>query len=324
MEISVEDDERTITMVEDVVSLSQLSLPTSQPILTEEEAVIMDDVQAPRDCGYSIESAPNEEPSRKVIDNSEKLLLDLENSLAKLTNIGSELKDFAVLHERSRFIVSAEKLLELAGCNCTVETDGHVCNGPLTHEMKTAGGNLELFTKCANGHSKKWVSSKVLAQKRNQSIYVNDSLLPAAIIILGNNYEKFSLLCKALGLSVVGRNTFMRFQKHCAAPVVEEVWMEMNEIVKKLFKDYEDVCLCGDGRNDSPGHSARYCVYTLMEQFTNIVVDFEVIDKRETGGNSTGMEKEALRRLLERMATIFPFDELTTDASQQSSNLSGI
>ena len=27
------------------------------------------------------------------------------------------------------------------------------------------------------------------------------------------------------------------------------------------------------------------------------------------------MEKEALRRLLERMATIFPFDELTTDAS---------
>ena len=45
----------------------------------------------------------------------------------------------------------------------------------------------------------------------------------------------------------------MRFQKHCAVPVVEEVWMEMNEIVKKLFKDYEDVCLCGDGRNDSPG-----------------------------------------------------------------------
>ena len=31
--------------------------------------------------------------------------------------------------------------------------------------------------------------------------------------------------------------------------------------------------------------SARYCAYTLMEQF-NIVVDFEVIDKRETGGNT--------------------------------------
>jgi len=81
MEISVEDDECTITMVEDIVSVSQMSLPTLQP-LTEEEAVIVDDdVQAPRDCGIAIESAPNEEPStsKKVIDNREKLLLDLEN-----------------------------------------------------------------------------------------------------------------------------------------------------------------------------------------------------------------------------------------------------
>ena len=271
IEISVADDERTITIVEDVVSVSQMSLPTLHPLPAEEEAIVIDDdLQAPQDCGIPNEAAPNEEPSRKVIDNREKLLLDLENSLPKLTSIGNQLKEFAVLHERSRFIVSAEKLLELAGSYCTVETDGHACSGPLTHETKTVGGNMELFSKCTNGHSKKWVSSEVLTQ-RNQTIYLSDSLLPAAIIISGNNYEKFSLLCKALCLNVVGRNTFMRFQKHCAAPVVEEVWIEMNHIVEKLFEDYEDVCLCGDGRNDSPGHSAHYCVYTLMEQFTNIV-----------------------------------------------------
>ena len=85
-----------------------------------------------------------------------------------------------------------------------MEIDGLVCSGPLTHETKAASGNLELFSKCANGHSKKWVSSEVLAPKRNQSVYVNDSLLLAAIIISGNNYEKLSLLCKALGLNVVG------------------------------------------------------------------------------------------------------------------------
>ena len=133
-------------MVEDVVSMSQMSLSTAHPLPTEEEAVIMDfdDVQAPRYYGtcIAIESAPNEEPSSKVIDNSDKLLLDLENSLAKLTNIGNELKEFALLHERSRFIVSAEKLLELAGSNCTVDTDGQVCSGPLTHETKTAGANM--------------------------------------------------------------------------------------------------------------------------------------------------------------------------------------
>ena len=89
----------------------------------------------------------------------------------------------------------------------------------------------------------------------------------------------------------------------------------MKGIVKKFFEDYEDVCLCRDGRNDSPGHSACYCIYTLMGQFTNIVVNFEVAGKKETGDKSTGMEKQAPRRLLERMATIFPFDKITTGAS---------
>ena len=101
MEISAADDERTITMVEDVVSVSQMSLPTLHPLPTEEEAIVIDDdLQAPQDCGIPNEAAPNEESSRKVIDNREKLLLDLENSLAKITSIGNQLKEFAVLHER--------------------------------------------------------------------------------------------------------------------------------------------------------------------------------------------------------------------------------
>lgn len=139
-------------------------------------------------------------------------------------------------------------------------------------------------------------------------------MLAASVIVSGNNYGKFKLLCQALGLSLISESTFLHFQKHCAAPVVEEVWRDMN-VVKEVFKAYEDICLCGDGRTYSPGHSVRYCVYTLMEHFTSAVIDFEVIDKRETGGNSTTMEKEALHRLLENLVTVFPFDELTTDAS---------
>ena len=143
--------------------------------------------------------------------------------------------------ERSQYIVSTERLLELAGSKCSVEIDGRLCNASLSHGTKTVGGNIDVLSHCSNGHNKKWVSSEVLSQTNNQPIYMNDSLLPAAIIISGNNYEKFSLMCKALGLNILGRNTFMGFQKHCAAPVIEEAWLEMNEMVKKLFKDFEDV-----------------------------------------------------------------------------------
>ena len=89
----------------------------------------------------------------------------------------------------------------------------------------------------------------------------------------------------------------------------------MNSLIQKILNHYDEICLCGDGRNDSPGHSARYCVYTLMEHATNVIVDFEVVDSRETGGNSVNMEREGLRRLLEKMASTMPFSELTTDAS---------
>ena len=88
-----------------------------------------------------------------------------KNSLAEIANIGNKLKEFAVLHERSRFVVSAEKLLELSGSNYTMGTAGHACSGPL--HMKTASGNLQLFSKCTNGHSKKRMSSEVLPQTRN-------------------------------------------------------------------------------------------------------------------------------------------------------------
>ena len=51
------------------------------------------------------------------------------------------------------------------------------------------------------------------------------------------------------------------------------------------------VTLAGDGRNDSPGHPARYCVYTLMEEFSKLIVDLEVVDKRESSGQSAAIEK---------------------------------
>ena len=77
----------------------------------------------------------------------------------------------------------------------------------------------------------------------------------------------------------------------------------------------KEICLSGNGRNDSPGHSASSCVYTLMEQVTKAVVDLEVIDKSEIGDNSAIMEREGLRRLLERLMTELPMNGLCTDAS---------
>ena len=69
----------------------------------------------------------------------------------------------------------------------------------------------------------------------------------------------------------------------------------MNEIIWKVFEN-DVLVVCGDGRMDSSGFRVRYCVYTMMEHYLNVIVDLEVVDKREAGGISTLMEKMGRKR----------------------------
>ena len=92
-------------------------------------------------------------------------------------------------------------------------------------------------------------------------------------------------------------------------------WDTMIEESKSILSLYSEIRLSGDGRSDSPGHSAQYCTYVLMEQVTNLLVDLEVLDCRETEGVSTRMEKEGLMRLLRKLKGQFKLSEITTDAS---------
>ena len=74
---------------------------------------------------------------------------------------------------------------------------------------------------------------------------------------------------------------------------------------------------------DSPGFSVKYCAYTMMEHYLNVIVDLEVIDKGEAGGSSTLMEKMGCKRLLERMMNSLNLSELVTDASKVIMNWKG-
>ena len=326
MDISCVDDERTLTMVDPSYGAegdSSVHNAAVAPCVVAEapQYTCHDDVTS-HSFGIAGPSAntealqqesamPRQEENTKSAEKYQaEILKQLEDAFQQLTSKG-DLETYLALHSRMRVMVSINKLVELSEEKCTFCGEGlH-----LKEDVKTIGSRVEIIRKCKNGHCRKWVSSEVLGVKNNAEFFLNDSLLAAAIIISGNNYSKFSLLCKALGLSIISNNTFTRFQKHCAAPVVREIWEEMNSLITGILRQYDELCLCGDGRNDSPGHSARYCVYTLMEHASKVVVDMAVVDKRETGGNSVVMEKEGLRRLLEKMASVLPFSELATDAS---------
>ena len=175
MEISVEDDERTLTMVEDLCSEdgagnSSCHLP----------APLADDDW---DAAAGAAAAVADTSSKSVKDNKEKILTQLEESMKKLTAVNADLAEFIAIQQKSRFLVSKEKLLELAGDKCKVTVDNHVCGRELRFITREVGTVLEITCSCEDNHFSKWTSSEVLDYKNNNRIYVNDSMLAASVIV---------------------------------------------------------------------------------------------------------------------------------------------
>nr|XP_006825235.1 PREDICTED: uncharacterized protein LOC102801276 [Saccoglossus kowalevskii] len=72
-----------------------------------------------------------------------------------------------------------------------------------------------------------------------------------------------------------------------------------------------------DGRCDSPVYSAKYGTYTIMEQESGSILDFQVVQSTETG-SSVRMEKEGCKRSLEVMKEVpIPVATLATDRQVQ-------
>ena len=75
-------------------------------------------------------------------------------------------------------------------------------------------------------------------------------------------------------------------------PVLKSTWEEEQKTVLNQLKARESgAVLAGDGRCDSPGHSAKYCTYTFLDVESKKVVDFNVVAVTEVA-NSNQMEKK--------------------------------
>ena len=76
-----------------------------------------------------------------------------------------------------------------------------------------------------------------------------------------------------------------------------------------------DVILSGDGRCNSPGKSAKYCTYSLMDIDTGYILHSETVDKREVALQSPNMEKVAFVKSLQFLQVHVLCKEIITDAS---------
>ena len=70
--------------------------------------------------------------------------------------------------------------------------------------------------------------------------------------------------------------------------------MYIKEKVLSRYKN-DKVVLARDGRCDSPGLSAKYCSYIMMDVTNNTILQMITVDKRQVSLRSPNMEREVLR-----------------------------
>ncbi|XP_052285882.1 uncharacterized protein LOC127881787 [Dreissena polymorpha] len=171
------------------------------------------------------------------------------------------------------------------------------CGRLLSIQQATVRSALRLKWVCEAGHvCHIWSSQPVL----KYGLSAGDLRLSAAILFSGNNFQKFEMLARYLNMPCMGSASFHHLQRHYLVPAVEQTWEAEEERVVKARKSQQIVML-GDGRMDSPGHSAQYCSYFAMDNASKEIISVVTVDKRETGKSSTRMEKEGFLRTLENL-----------------------
>ena len=98
----------------------------------------------------------------------------------------------------------------------------------------------------------------------------------AGILFTGCNPYKVFNYFRNIVVDFIAPRTYNLLQKLYIIPSVSKVW-EKHQIAILHNLQQKQLVLGGDGRCDSPGYSAKYGSYSLMELESNKVIDVQLV-----------------------------------------------
>ena len=106
-------------------------------------------------------------------------------------------------------------------------------------------------------------------------------LLSASILFSGASFAKVSRVFSAMNISSISQTTFYDHNKKLLQPTIISLWNDtQNQLLDWLSQRPGEIVLGGDMRADSPGHSAKYGSYTVMELRSNRVLHISLVQVR--------------------------------------------
>lgn len=127
---------------------------------------------------------------------------------------------------------------------------------------------------CNCGYNRIWNSQNYV---ENTHIPEGNLRMSSAILLTGSPISKSLRVFNEIGLQAISMSSVIKHQKYIF-PAIDSHYNEQNALLLQHIKDEKkSITLSGDGRADSPGHTAKYGIYTLMHTENKKILSGEVV-----------------------------------------------
>ncbi|XP_033119243.1 uncharacterized protein LOC117118691 [Anneissia japonica] len=164
--------------------------------------------------------------------------------------------------------------------------------GSLLDVQKRFRGTMVIYEwTCINNHVGRWESQPLVRGMPQGNLDLSGSIL-----FSGGTYTKVLDMANVLNLNILTERHYLNIQRPLLFPVVESLYQEQHQLLLSSFRS-KHVFLGGDGRSDSPGHNAKYLSYSFVDEESDKILHFELVQVTEAPGQaSTNMERLAFNR----------------------------
>jgi solute carrier family 8 (sodium/calcium exchanger) len=134
----------------------------------------------------------------------------------------------------------------LSDVDCPNSQSAHVQRKFLVFESSLD----ELFRHCPE-------CGKPVIKPMTGNISTGNVLVSASVLFSGSTIHRFATMADILKLQSLSESEFYRIQDACLFPIIQEAYDRHIDTIIAWLGD-APLSLIGDGRCDSPGHSAKY------------------------------------------------------------------
>ncbi|KAK3086012.1 hypothetical protein FSP39_012145 [Pinctada imbricata] len=132
---------------------------------------------------------------------------------------------------------------------------------------------LTVTQECMCGMTRRWSSQPFVGSYPAGNLDIS-----AGILYSGSIPSKALRFLEQMNVKAITSRTYFNHQQAILYPSILGVWrVYQSKYFQTIRSNNMPICIGGDGRCDTPGHSAKYCSYTILDVNYMVVADIQRI-----------------------------------------------